>query len=114
MKHKESPCFDCVENNCHGCACAVCETSEDQKDIWWSSKLMESIKKNQDDCDKFIERLWRENDNIAWVENEQGEMVLDQNWRGFPVGAFNQDDWFNWVDIYHTKGVGWVYDNIKA
>lgn len=49
-----------------------------------------------------------------WDENENSEMVLGQNWRGFPVGSFTQDDWFRWVDAFHSKGVGWVYENVSV
>lgn len=66
--------------------------------------------KNQD---LFVEHLWRENVDIAWDEDENGELVLGQPWRGFPVGEFTQDDWFHWVDEHHSKGVGWVYENIS-
>lgn len=50
---------------------------------------------------------------LTFVENEDGELILDQHWHGFPVGEFTQDDWFYWVDHYHSKGVGWVYENIS-
>lgn len=75
---------------------------------------MHKMSRNKEDCDKFVERLWRENTDIAWTENERGELVLDQNWRGFPVGNFTQDDWFLWVDEFHSKGVGWVYENVRV
>lgn len=63
---------------------------------------------------RFVERLWKENTDFAWVENERGELVLDQKWRGFPVGNFTQDEWFHWVDEFHSKGVGWVYENVSV
>lgn len=106
----DSPCYGCCEKSCDDCACAICTV---HGDVWWSTNLMESATQNQDDCDKFMERLWRENNDITWAENEKGEMVLDQKWRGFPVDVFTQDDWFHWVDAYHSKGVGWVFENIK-
>lgn len=81
---KESPCYSCIENDCHGCACAVCETDNECNHVWWYSKSMKAVKQNQADCDKFIGRLW--------AENEKDELVLGQNWRGFPVGVFTQDD----------------------
>ena len=113
-EYKESPCYGCIEKSCYGCACSVCKTLIGYPDVWWSSKMMKTVRQNEADCDKFVERLWCESEDIAWVENSKGEMVLDQNWRGFPVGVFSQDDWFHWVDTYHSKGVGYVYENVEV
>lgn len=41
------------------------------------------------------------------------KLILAQPFHGFPVGEFTQDDWFHWVDDHHSKGVGWVYENIS-
>ena len=92
MSYNGGPCWYCIEKTCKNCTCAVAEAYENT----------------------FVERLWKENTNIAWTENECGELVLDQNWRGFPIGNFTQDDWFRWVDEFHSKGVGWVYENVSV
>ena len=51
---------------------------------------------------------------IGTLMSACGPLVLDQPWRGFPVGEFTQDDLFYWVDAHHSKGVGWVYENISC
>lgn len=111
MSYYNGPCYSCIEKTCKNCPCAVAEAYDDTYlDMQWMQKLSW----NKDDCDKFVERLWKENTDIAWTENDCGELVLDQKWRGFPVGSFTQDDWFRWVDKFHSKGVGWVYENVSV
>lgn len=69
-------------------------------------------KKNQSDCDKFVERVYREMTDFSWDERPDGFIVLSRRYRGFPVGEFTQDDWFRWIDDHHSKGVGWVFENV--
>ena len=111
MSYNDGPCWYCIEKTCKNCPCAVAEAYEN---TYLDAQWMQKLSWNKDDCDKFVERLWKENTDIAWNENERGELVLDQNWRGFPVGSFTQDDWLRWVDEFHSKGVGWVYENVRV
>ena len=111
MSYYNGPCYSCIEKTCRNCPCAVAEAYDDTYlDVQWMQKLSW----NKDACDKFVERLWKENTDIAWAENNCGELVLDQKWRGFPIGSFTQDDWFRWVDEFHSKGVGGVYENVSV
>ena len=89
------PCFACQSCNCRGCHNRIFANPE------------------FDITDAVVENLWKEMDDIAFVEDSSGDLVLDQPWRGFLVGEFTQDDWFYWVDANHSKGVGWVYENIS-
>lgn len=111
MNYDNGPCWLCIEKSCKNCPCAVAEAYEN---TYLDAQWMQKLSWNKDDCDKFVERLWKENTDFAWVENERGELVLDQKWRGFPVGNFTQDEWFHWVDEFHSKGVGWVYENVSV
>lgn len=111
MSYNGGPCWSCIEKSCKNCPCAVAESFDG---TYITTRWALKLKENKDDCDRFVERLWKENTDFAWVENERGELVLDQNWRGFPVGRFTQDDWFYWVDEFHSKGVGWVYENVSV
>ncbi len=99
-----SVCYRCAQSSCDDCACSV------MKD-WHDTPMMKQALKNSSDCDKFVERLYREMEDICWVENEAGCPILDQKFRGFPVGVFDEDDWFYWIDKHHSKGVGWVFEN---
>lgn len=103
----ESVCWSCHKKSCHECPCAVMED-------WVDTNLMRMAAKNQDDCDRFIERIYREMTDIAWDEDPQGNLVLSHRYRGFPVGEFTQDDWFHWIDNHHSKGVGWVFENVRC
>ena len=111
MSYNGGPCWSCIEKSCKNCPCAVAESFDS---TYLTAQWMLNLRENKDDCDKFVERLWKENTDFAWVENERGELVLDQKWRGFPVGNFAQDEWFHWVDEFHSKGVGWVYENVSV
>lgn len=111
MSYNGGPCWSCIEKSCKNCPCAVAESFDS---TYLTAQWMLKLRENKDDCDKFVERLWKENTDFAWVENERGELVLDQKWRGFPVGNFIQDEWFHWVDEFHSKGVGWVYENVSV
>ncbi|WP_147365951.1 MULTISPECIES: hypothetical protein [Faecalibacterium] len=111
MSYYNGPCWSCIEKTCKNCPCAVAEAYEN---TYLDAQWMQKLSWNKDDCDKFVERLWKENTDFTWVGNEHGELVLDQNWRGFPVGSFTQDDWFRWVDEFHSKGVDWVYKNVSV
>lgn len=98
-----SPCYSCKIP-----VCRICRNSIYEHPHYLDGTFAPTLQ------DKFIERLWRECEDIAWVENEDGELVLDQPWRGFEAGEFTQDDWFHFVDDHHSKGVGWVYENISS
>ena len=91
MNYDNGPCWLCIEKSCKNCPCAVAEAYEN---TYLDAQWMQKLSWNKDDCDKFVERLWKENIDIAWTENERGKLVLYQNWRDFPVGNFTQDDWF--------------------
>ena len=88
-------CYSCHKEQCVGCREAMYELQKDG--------MID---------DQFIESLWREIENIAFDETPDGELQLAQNWRGWMAGELTQDDWFDWVDTHHSKGVGWVYENI--
>ena len=89
------PCFACQSCNCCGC----------HNRIFANPEL--------DITDTVVENRWKEIADIVFVEDSSGELVLDQPWRGFPVGEFTHDDWFYWVDAHHSKGIGWVYEHIS-
>mgnify|MGYP005755307061 FL=1 len=91
-----SPCYACIDANCSKCP------------------HRSYANPNFKITDKEIENIWRESADIVFIEDDDGQLVLDQPWRGFPVGEFTQDDLFYWVDAHHSKGVGWVYENISC
>ena len=91
-----------VNNLCYGC------NKKDCKDC--NEKVHANFDLSIDD--EFVEALWKEIEDIVFEEDKSGQLILAQQWRGFPVGEWTQDDWFEWVDNHHSKGVGWVFENI--
>lgn len=94
---------------CYSCNCPDCEKCE--KKVYANNKWTANVFSHEQDI--MVEHLWKENVDIAWDEDENGELILAQPFHGFPVGEFTHDDWFHWVDDHHSKGVGWVYENIS-
>lgn len=62
--------------------------------------------------DEQIESLWKEFGNIPLDEDEEGRLVLAEDWRNFKKGTWLDDVW-TWFDEIHSKGIGWLYENIK-
>lgn len=107
-----SPCFSCkYDGKCKNCFYSV--YGKEYAIYFKNGNRDISHNELAQNQDKFVEKIWRECTDVAFVENEDYELVLDQPWRGFPVGEFTQDDWFHWVDSHHSKGVGWVFENIN-
>ena len=64
MSYNSVPCWYCIEKTCKNCPCAVEEAYEN---TYLDAQWMQKLSWNKDDCDKFVERLWRENTDIAWT-----------------------------------------------
>lgn len=99
----ECPCWSCRKESCIGCKHELQRNWVDVKENFPPAAEM----------DEFIENLYREAVDICYMENADGEQVLDQSFHGFPVGEFTQDDWLHFLDDHHSKGVGWIYENIS-
>lgn len=98
-----SPCYSCIQKSCIDCK------HELMRD--WAV-----IKKNipEENRDIFIENLYREITDIVFDPPADGtDQVLGQPFHGFPVGEFTQDDWLHFLDDHHSKGIGWIYENIS-
>ena len=97
------PCYACRKTSCVDC----------QHELQRSWVSIPENFPEMSKMDKFIENLWRESEDLCFLGKEDGTgTVLDQPFHGFPVGEFSQDDWLRFVDEHHSKGAGWVYDNI--
>lgn len=96
-------------SKCASCNYPTCNICKEK--VYVNSKWITNTFSHVQDI--MVERLWRESEDIAWDEDENGELVLAQPWHGFPVYEFTQDDWFHWINKHHSKGVRWVYENIS-
>lgn len=60
--------------------------------------------------DSYIEKKWDELTDVLFDENENGELVLVENWFMFEKETSREDIW-HWFDERHSKGVAWLlYD----
>lgn len=70
----------------------------------------EGIIKEMYRLDEFEEwnanRLWTELEDVPFID-EDGDMVLDVDWHGFPAGTPREDIW-RWFDRHHPKGVAYL------
>lgn len=72
---------------------------------------MINVKENVKVTDAELEKLWDELTDIPMSENTNGELVLEEDWHVFPKGTEREEIW-HWFDMTHTKGVGWLMENI--
>jgi hypothetical protein len=57
--------------------------------------------------DKELEKLWDELTDIPFDEEENGTLVLAEDWNGFEKGTDRESIWY-WFDERYSKGVGWL------
>ena len=74
-----------------------------------TNKLNEKLRREDEDCE--IEQKWRELEDVPFNEDEDGELFLEENWFMFDKGTSREEIW-HWFDMAHTKGVGWLLENI--
>ena len=57
--------------------------------------------------DEALEKLWLEFGDVPIDENE----CIDIDWHDWKKGT-NRFDIYHWFDEEHSKGVGWLSENI--
>lgn len=55
-------------------------------------------------CDKHLEQLWNELEDVPFDDQPESDMTLTQPWHGFPVGTEREDIW-RWFGARYTRGV---------
>lgn len=63
--------------------------------------------------DEFIVETWKSFTDIPVVEDEDDVLVLDEDWFLWKKGTEVQDTIWHWFDDYHSKGLGWMMENIE-
>ncbi len=62
------------------------------------------------EIDAKLEKIWDELEDVLFDEDDNGELVLADNWYLFSKGTSREDIW-HWFDERHSKGVAWlIYD----
>lgn len=62
--------------------------------------------------DEEIEWIWDEFEDVLFIEEENGRLVLAANWRDFEAGIDRETIW-HWFDKQHSKGINWLLNGIK-
>lgn len=57
--------------------------------------------------DEVIEIFWDDLEDVPFSENENGELILEEDWLYFDAGTTREDIW-HWFDKNHSKGVFWL------
>lgn len=61
-------------------------------------------------ADKEVETIWEEFDNVLFDEDEDGDLILAEDWREWHKGVDRETIW-KWFDKHHSKGVYYLlYD----
>lgn len=61
--------------------------------------------------DEEIEQKWRELEDVLVYEDAAGRQRLSEDWWMWETHTEIEDIW-HWFDMAHTKGVGWLMENI--
>ena len=60
--------------------------------------------------DLMIENLWKELEDV--LMNPETENI-EEDWFIFPKGT-NRDEIWHWFDEHHSKGLGWIMENVEV
>lgn len=61
----------------------------------------------EDVNDVEVEKLWDEFEDVLFVEEENGTLVLASDWQGWWKGTDRETIW-HWFDEHHSKGIHWL------
>lgn len=57
--------------------------------------------------DPELEDMWYELQKISLYEDDEGELLIAENWRWFPAMTSIKEIW-DWFDKEHSMGVNWL------
>lgn len=66
----------------------------------------------EDVNDVEVEKLWDEFEDVLFVEEENGTLVLASDWQGWWKGTDRETIW-KWFDKHHSKGINWLLNGIE-
>lgn len=58
-------------------------------------------------ADLLVEDLWEKFEDVLFVEDENGTLVLASEWEEFNPGTDRETIW-RWFDKQHSNGVHWL------
>ncbi len=62
--------------------------------------------------DLIVESLWEKFEDVLFVEEENGILVLNSEWNGFDAGTDRETIW-RWFNKQHSKGINWLLNGIE-
>lgn len=65
-------------------------------------KLYVRLAQHEDDLE--LEEMWNELEDVLFVEDEDGHLVLNSDWRDFDKGTPQEEIW-SWFGSRHSKGL---------
>lgn len=63
--------------------------------------------------DQELEEWWNELTDIPFDEDENGELILTQDWKQFSKGTSRDEIW-HFFDREHSMGVHWLLYEYKG
>ena len=86
-------------------------TSKDLQDFIANDFI--TIKMNLQD--KEMESLWEELEDIPFIEDEEGRLILDlaEPWHGFEPGTTKEEIW-HYFDRNHSKGINYLVNEYES
>lgn len=62
--------------------------------------------------DLVTESLWEEFEDVLFIEEENGTLVLASDWNEFEAGTDREAIW-HCFDKQHSKGINWLLNGIE-
>lgn len=66
------------------------------------------VVKSYTTCDSLLEDLWK---TLTDVPMNPETEDMDEDWFIFPKGTNRESIWY-WFDEQHSKGIGWMMENV--
>lgn len=78
-------------------------------------KKWDLLKEKSLQLDKKMESLWEELEDIPFIEDEDGRLILDTNesWHNFEPGTTKAQIW-HYFDINHSKGINYLVNEYES
>lgn len=62
--------------------------------------------------DEEVEQMWSELEDVTTYYDSEGRQRLCNDWRMWEANTDVEEDIWNWFNLAHTKGLGWLVINI--
>ena len=105
--------WSCEEEYCGKAFCRSCFVEKFNINVFFEMVNENDIIRCPNCYDKFIENKWKDLTDIPVIEDEDSVLILDEDWFLWKKGTDVQDTIWHWFDNHHSKGLGWIMENIE-